>query len=422
MMFWVSIAAMTLLLLVWVLWPLLRNRDSGGERRASYDMQVFKDQLTEVESDLNKGVLSEAEAQRSRAEVSRRLLAAADAETTESASANAPRWLTQAMAIILVGIVAVGGVGMYQKLGTPGAQDFPIADNIALQAQLREDRDALDASRLSQDEAETIAQERRDTLNDGNLPGINNNENAEQIGLVEQLADVLKGRPDDLAGHQMLVRNLAALGRFTEARKAQSIVIDLLANNATADDQIAFAEIMINAAEGYVSPSAFQALEKALVLDASNQRGRYFAGYTANQYGYPEQAYRLWAGLLEEGPEDAPWIPSIRAQIGAIAEAAGITRPTTLNGPTADDITAAGDMSEGERTELVRNMVAGLASRLANEGGPAEEWARLISAYGVLGEKERAAAIWAEAKEVFAVDPGFHQIRAAAISAGVESE
>ena len=55
--------------------------------------------------------------------------------------------------------------------------------------------------------------------------------------------------------------------------------------------------------------------------------------------------------------------------------------------------------------KMIRGMVAGLADRLATEGGSADEWARLISAYGVLQETEKAQAIWSEAQTVFAEAP-----------------
>ena len=51
---------------------------------------------------------------------------------------------------------------------------------------------------------------------------------------------------------------------------------------------------------------------------------------------------------------------------------------------------------------MIRGMVDGLSNRLATDGGTAQEWARLIGALGVLGETDRATAIWAEAQTVFA--------------------
>jgi len=81
---------------------------------------------------------------------------------------------------------------------------------------------------------------------------------------------------------------------------------------------------------------------------------------------------------------------------------------------------AAAGMEAGDREAMIRGMVGQLNARLAAEGGPAEDWARLISSYGVLGETEAARAIWDEARVVFAGDAGaMSQIAAAAESAGV---
>ena len=65
---------------------------------------------------------------------------------------------------------------------------------------------------------------------------------------------------------------------------------------------------------------------------------------------------------------------------------------------------AAAEMSVEDRMAMIEEMVAGLNDRLASEGGPAEDWARLIGAYGVLGRDDAARAILAEAREVFAGD------------------
>lgn len=69
---------------------------------------------------------------------------------------------------------------------------------------------------------------------------------------------------------------------------------------------------------------------------------------------------------------------------------------------------------------MVRGMVDRLSDRLSREGGPPEDWARLISSLGVLGEEQKAAAVWAEAQEVFAGrDSALAPIRDAAEKAGV---
>ena len=94
--------------------------------------------------------------------------------------------------------------------------------------------------------------------------------------------------------------------------------------------------------------------------------------------------------------------------------------PAALPGPSAADVQAAGQMSAADRQQMIRGMVQKLADKLANEGGAAPEWARLIGAYGVLGETGRAAAIWTEAQGRFAGhDADLATIRAAAEKAGV---
>lgn len=59
-------------------------------------------------------------------------------------------------------------------------------------------------------------------------------------------------------------------------------------------------------------------------------------------------------------------------------------------------------MEAGDRQAMIEGMVEQLNDRLAREGGSAEEWARLIASLGVLGQTERARAIYGEAQGRFA--------------------
>jgi cytochrome c-type biogenesis protein CcmH len=383
MTFWIFAGGLTVLALAAMLWPLLRPKKQTA-MRSSYDVQIYKDQLKEVEADLARGTLTEAEAKASRTEVSRRLLAAADAEAHESLSGNAPSGASRVLAIAVSLAVLAGGFGIYQQLGVQGMPDFPLDERVS--------------SRPSQEVAEKAAAQGA-----AGLPDIVQID-PKHLELVEQLQNVLKDRPDDLRGHQMLADNLAQLGKYAEARVAQDNVMRILGDEATAANYAAHAEIMIVAADWYVSPAAEEALAHAFQIDPSNQLARYYAGVLMIQRQDYAQTYSLWSGLLEEGPADAPWISVIESQIEAVAAEAGIT-PSTLNGPSADQVNAAGDMSDEERTEMIGGMVAQLSERLATEGGTAEEWARLIRAYGVLGETGKASEIWNEAKEVFADSP-----------------
>ena len=129
--------------------------------------------------------------------------------------------------------------------------------------------------------------------------------------------------------------------------------------------------------------------------------------------------------MLEDSNPDAPWVPIIRSEIEQLAEIAGVrytlpALPTNgLRGPSAEDMAAAADMTAEDRQAMIGSMVEGLASRLANQGGTPDEWARLIGALGALGQTDRARAIWAESRMVFADQPSaLATIQAAAAPLG----
>ena len=397
LVFWIPVILVTVVAIFWTLYPLLKREKSAPAARASYDMQVFKDQLKEIESDENRGIITEAEAKRIRTEVSRRLLAAAKVEESEQPAPNAPKSATYGVAAVVILAISIGGLGLYRTWGHPGLPDLPLAENLAQRAAEQNDRP-------SQAEAEAIiAAQAEDTLGLPNLDALTQGSDA---ALLAQLAEVLKDRPDDLEGHRLLTRNLAAAGRFIDAHAAMDQVIGILGDSITPEDYLEHAELMILATEGYVSTDAIAALNEVMKTIPENPRARYYAGLALAQYGQPREAYIMWNQLLQEGPEDAPWIPVIRSAIDDLGREAGIAaQQAPLAGPSNAQIQAAGDMTEAERQDMIRSMVAQLTDRLATEGGSVEEWVRLIGANTVLGEADAAAKAVEDARKAYATDP-----------------
>jgi cytochrome c-type biogenesis protein CcmH len=385
--------------------PLIAGR-SGGARRASYDMQVYRDQLREIDADAARGVLTQAEAEATRVEISRRLLAAADAEASEAPSGTAPRAVNRAAAIALGLAVVAGTAGLYAAIGGPGQPDQPLVARLEAMSTAR-------ATRPSQAAVEAIVAE---TGTAGAAPGASEEDRA----LVERLETLLEGRPDDLQGHRLLARSEAALGRWARARAAQERVVAILADDATAQDRVDLAEFMILATSGYVSPEAEAMIGAALEAAPGHPVARYYSGLALLQGGRPDLTLDLWSRLLAEGPQDAPWIIQILSQIDEVAAAAGRPAPPV---PPQEPATAAGpggDLGPPDEAAMIEGMVEGLAARLASEGGPPEDWARLIRSLGVLGRTAEAGAIWAEAQDVFATDAeAMEMLRATASDAGL---
>lgn len=402
--FWIIIASLALGVGAALARTLLYGR-TGDEPPAAYDLRVYRDQLREVERDLARGVIAKEEAERVRTEVSRRILAA-DAElNAPSTAGNARHGRNPLIALLLVAVMIGGSLALYARLGAPGYGDLPFEARIAASDQARSER-------LSQTEAEARAPAR--APNEDIAP--------EYLTLMEKLRETVKNRPDDLRGLRLLVRNEAAIGNVAAAYAAQAEVIRVKGPEATADDFGLRADLMIAAAGGYVSTEAETALREALQRDPAHPTSRYYLGLYLMQVDRPDAAFRMWDGLLREGPADAPWITPIRARIEELAWRAGVQYelPPQPAGPSAEDVEAAQDLSTEDRDAMIRGMVARLSDRLATEGGSPDEWVQLISAYGVLGELDQARAIWTNAQQAFADQPkALNQIRSAAIQAGV---
>ncbi|MEO1422165.1 MAG: c-type cytochrome biogenesis protein CcmI [Pseudomonadota bacterium] len=386
MLFWAIVIVLTLLALSFVLRPVLLG-SARGTARAEYDVRIYRDQLAEIEADLTRGVLTQDEAEASRAEISRRLLAAAAEAERSAADGEAPGGLSRITAVAVLATASALSLGGYLTLGAPGLPDQPLAGRLAEQ-QMAE-------ARPSQLEAEEAAKARPGA---GVAP---EGPDADQYrALVAQLEDVLAGRPEDVRGHKLLAQAYLRLNRRADAREAQVKVLELLGDAATAEDFALLAEYMVLAADGYVSPEAEQVLAEALTRDPADYLARYYSGLAFAQGGALAMAENVWSDLLLALPESSPMAASLRRDLAGLRRAASGSAP----GPTAADIAAAQDASPEDRQAMIEGMVSQLSDRLATEGGPPEDWARLIRAEAVLGRRDQATAIWMKARTAFATN------------------
>lgn len=374
----------------------LRARHSTEADSSERAMRVYRDQLKEIERDLARGTISDAEAERLRLEVSRRILDLDRQQGLRTPGRLAPK---PARAVLLGLMVAVllGGAGLYFLAGAPGYGDMPLAQRHAEAERARVERPRQLA--LEAEYAAAMPQQPRDFQG-----------RAELEPMVEQLRAALVGRPEDATGFSLLAQNEARLGNLRAAIEAQEHVIALRGDQASADDYAFLLDLMVLAAGGMVSPEAEQVIEQVLRRDASNGVALYYTGRMYAQTGRPDMTFRIWRRLHDISAGDAPWMPEIRDALPELARISGEPRyqlpprpaPAGAAAPSDIDLDAAQEMTPEERAEMIEGMVASLSARLGNEGGSAEEWAQLIRALAVLERTEQALDILNEARMVFA--------------------
>ena len=311
-----------------------------------------------------------------------------------------------AMVLAAITLVVVAAYGLYRVFGAPGDGEMSPEARIA---QIEEAR----ASRPDQAEAEA------------ETPSVTREDiNPQRAALVAQLREVLESTPDAAQELGRLAQEEARLGNFVAARIAQQRLIEVLGTEANAGHYLDLVEIQFMAAGGYVSPETEALLQQVLRRAPGNGAAQYYTGLMFAQQGRPDLGYPIWRDLLAVSEPGDPWIAAIRAQIEAVAALAGETisvedlvQPPELDlpGPSAADFIAAEALDPEDRAEQIETMAAGLAERLANLGGPPEDWAQLISAYLALDRTDAARSVYDRALVVFAgSDAALETVRAAA--------
>lgn len=374
---WVVLGAMVALALALLL-PSVLRRGRRVEDRDVYEAQVYRDQLSEIARERERGALDAADAEAARAEVARRLLAvepedAGAEDDAGPAPAGAGR-LTGAATVVAAPLAALA---IYLSMGSPDLPGRPAAERAAERAQPRQSA-------------------------------------GDMVAMVNQLGEKLRARPNDREGWSLYAHALSRLGRFDEAVTAWKKTVALAPNDVDLVSQLA--EAQISAANGMVTPVALASLDAALRLDPGEPRARYYRGLAALQAGDNEDGLRRWLALEADSPPNAPWRKILGNRIKRLTEegkidtgrlaalraeaakgepreaAAPPLRPagSAPRGPTAADVKASRSMTATDRQAMIRSMVQRLADRLKDNPDDLAGWQRLERAQRVLGQTAKA--------------------------------
>ena len=396
MMLWIILTVMIALAAAGLTIPLVRRYEQRPGRARTLD--ILKGQLSELDAQQANKLIAQPDADALRAEIKRRILAE-DRETTTVARplpVNAMPWV----ALGLVAVVAVCATALYALMGHPELTSSTVAS----------------ATGPAQAAAGPDAQAQH------------------PMGDVSTMIAGLEGRlqqnPNDAQGWQMLGWSYMRTNRPADAAKAYGHAVSLDPGNA--EYLSAEGEAMVQS-EGKVSDDAAGIFRRAQKADANDPRARYFLAIYRDQQGDHQGAMNDFIALLKSAPPDAPWAAQVRNYVEDLAKDQHIDISSRLPpapaapasqagapGPTSGQVAAAGQMSDSDRQAMIHSMVDKLAGELKANPKDSGGWVRLMRARMVLGEADKAAEAYKQAREAFAGTPAAQAaLQEAAKSLGV---
>ncbi|CUX21842.1 Cytochrome c-type biogenesis protein cycH [Agrobacterium fabrum str. J-07] len=337
-MFWIVVAILTAAVAIVLMYPLMRKTEAPQTRRDG-EVAVYRDQLAELDRERAAGLIGETEADYARAEIGRRLLAAAEGEEVTAKEAR-PRRHNLAASLITILLPALG-LCLYIWNGSPGTPDMP------LEARLESPG------------------------NDMNL-------------LVARAERHLAQNPEDGGGWDVLAPIYFKTMRLGDAELAYRNALRIL--GPSAERLTGLGETLVAGNDGIVIEAARDAFAQAEQLKPGNPRARFYLALSLEQTGKAEEARAAFAALEADAPAGAPWLPLVREHI---ARTGGKATPAAP-GPTAQDMAAANDMTANDRQAMIEGMVASLDAKLKDNPADFEGWMRLLRAYSVLKNEAKA--------------------------------
>jgi cytochrome c-type biogenesis protein CcmH len=225
---------------------------------------------------------------------------------------------------------------------------------------------------------------------------------------LEQLEARAKADPLDTKAWQELALEYMARERYDDAARAWRQAIEGDPDNGARWSALGEARVYQTQSPEMPGP-AVAAFEKALALDPTDPRARYFLAVRKDLQGDHAGAIADWLALLADTPPGAPWEANLRQTIEQVGKINGIatearmaeatkarpqpalTAGDAIPGPSGEQIAAASAIPPGEQRDMAEGMVARLEGRLAADPRNVEGWVMLMRSRMTLGQADKAA-------------------------------
>ncbi|HKH81319.1 MAG TPA: c-type cytochrome biogenesis protein CcmI [Methylovirgula sp.] len=346
-MLWGIFALLTGVAVFAILWPLAKP----VRKAASPDIAFYRAKLDEIQRDAELANISPADAEVAKTEAARQLLAAAEKDQAAT-FAKPPAGSSRLRLVALVALILVPALalGLYAAIGHPDWPDEP------LEARLNAPAEAMDIN-----------------------------------AAIAKVEAHLAQHPEDGLGYEVLVPAYLQLGRIADAVRAAQMALQKLGESPQRLTD--YGETLVFANNGIVTQEARELFERAAAMGAS-PKALFYLGLAASQEGDKGHARGYWQKLLAQSPPNAPWRSDLEARLASLGNQSAIP----------DQAAAIAALPPAERAAAIHAMIDRLAARLAENGQDIEGWLRLVRAYKVINETDKARAALATARRNFGGD------------------
>ena len=356
-MYWTFIViagSLIVTLIVVTILPLLKIQK---KKKSDNDLELdfLKNQLNQIEKDINAGSLEKSDGEYNRAKISRSILTILDPNKNALNHTSAPKNMTFALMIVIIFVLSFGTYITYSHLGNLDFQKELFLKTTPMSYDLK-------SSFLSQEDVESFIKKKLKTAESNSKP----TKNQPLIDLITKLKAVLEDRPNDLTGYKLLVKHSLEINDYITARKAQKTIIEILNTKVTSFEFSSYAEFCILAARNYVSPQAEAAIKMALKLNSKNNQAKFYSTLLLFQKDQPHKVEPIWIELIRTEPPESKWVKLILRQILKIMSDGSKTFST---------------ITKSDKSLLILQALSEIEAQLELQGGSIEDWNDLIKVY-----------------------------------------
>ncbi len=243
-------------------------KKSNNNNHQEFGSDLYKQQLNELETDIENGLLSETDIESAKKELQLSILnqdktIKKQMSDNTSTKSNIPK----VTAIILFMLLPLFAVELYQRLGRP---------------ELIEQTALLEEFNNAQTEEEKAAAIEK---------------------MLVRMEQRLESTPDDADGWLMLANSYTSLERYPEALTAVENLYRLKSDDASV--MLRYADILSMVNNGKFEGQPTDLINAAILLEPTNNSGLWLAGLAAIQRGEIQTAIDYWETLVMQFEEDS---------------------------------------------------------------------------------------------------------------------